>query len=166
MASQYDHRENQEALKAYMKHFTEGNVDAIMELLVSASLTFQKSVSSRIPPSNMRAPASRSMMESGRSSQLTGPIALRSSYALIRDAQIDPHIPNYRDQFPGFYAQFRELNKAIGASGDGDLKYIYDNLMITEVLTFFDSSYFRDSGTSPRPALGVTWTLTIFFWQV
>ena len=48
-------------------------------------------------------------------------------------------IPHYRDQFPGFYAQFRELNKAIGASGDGDLEYIYDNLMITEVPTFFDS---------------------------
>ena len=38
MASRYDHTENREALKAYMKHFTEGNVDAIMELLVSASL--------------------------------------------------------------------------------------------------------------------------------
>ena len=38
-----------------------------------------------------------------------------------------------REQFPGFYAQFRELNKAIGASGDGNLEYIYDNLMITEV---------------------------------
>ena len=41
MASRYDHTENREALKAYMKHFTEGNVDAIMELLVSASLTSQ-----------------------------------------------------------------------------------------------------------------------------
>ena len=38
-----------------------------------------------------------------------------------------------KEQFPGSYAQFRELNKAIGASGDGNLEYIYDNLMITEV---------------------------------
>ena len=43
------------------------------------------------------------------------------------------HFSSGREQFPGFYAQFRELNKAIGASGDGDLEYIYDNLMITEV---------------------------------
>ena len=43
------------------------------------------------------------------------------------------HFSSGREQFPGFYAQFRELNKAIGASGDGNLEYIYDNLMITEV---------------------------------
>ena len=41
MAPGYDHTENREALKAYTKHFSEGNVDAIMELLVSAPLTFQ-----------------------------------------------------------------------------------------------------------------------------
>ena len=47
--------------------------------------------------------------------------------------QILIFFPPIREQFPGFYAQFRELNKAIGASGDGNLEYIYDNLMITEV---------------------------------
>ena len=42
MAPQYDHTENREALDAYTKHFTEGNVEAIMELLVSAFLPYLK----------------------------------------------------------------------------------------------------------------------------
>jgi len=77
-----------------MKHFTEGNVDAIMELL-DPSFKYESTSQPK---------------HDGKWTKFT----------------------INRDQFPGFYAQFRELNKAIGASGDGDLDYIYDNLMITE----------------------------------
>ena len=60
------------------------------------------------------------------------------------------HFSSGREQFPGFYAQFRELNKAIGASGDGHLEYVYDNLMITEVPTFL----FRDDFSVERCSPG------------
>ena len=66
MASTYNHTANREALNAYMKHFTEGNVDAIMELLVSAKFKVPKYFFLRILPSNMTAQVSPSMMEYGR----------------------------------------------------------------------------------------------------
>merc|ERR1719158_1979045 len=94
MAARYDHTVNREALKAYMKHFTEGNVDAIMELL-DPSFKYDSTSQPK------------------------------------HDGKWETFIIS-RDQFPGFYLKFRELNKAIGASGDGNLEYIYDNLMITE----------------------------------
>ena len=108
-----------------------------------------KSLSLRIPPSNMTAPVSRSMTESGLRSQLTGTLPITHSYPFIR---IQVLIPNLllRDLFPGFYQQFRELNKAIGASGDGHLEYIYDNLMITEVPIFL----FRDDFSVERCSPG------------
>ena len=55
----------------------------------------------------------------------------------MSSSSVDSHIFFLRDQFPDFYVQFRAFSKAIGANGDGNLEYVYDNLMITEVPTFF-----------------------------